>query len=58
MQQAQHLNIPNKSDSSFEMNIKQEELLFTKKDKTKQKFNPTNKQEQISKCGICNSKIH
>ena len=52
------LNIPNKSDSSFEMNIKQEELLFKKKDKIKPKFNPTNKQGQISRCAICDSKMH
>ena len=52
------LNTPNKSDSSFEMNVKQEELLFTKKDKIKQKFNPTNKQGQISRCAICDSKMH
>ena len=32
------LNIPNKSESSFEINIKQEELLFTKKDKIKIKI--------------------
>ena len=41
------LNMPNKSDSSFKMYIKQEELLLTKKDKIKQKLNPTNKQGQI-----------
>ena len=52
------LKIPNKSGSSFEMNIKQEELLFTKKDKIKQKFNPTNKQGQISRCAICDFKKH
>ena len=46
------LNTPNMSDSSFEMNIKQEELLFIKKDEIKQKFNPTNKQGQISTCAI------
>ena len=40
------LNIPDKSDSSFEMNIKLEELLFTKKDKIKQKLNPTKKKEK------------
>ena len=32
------LNIPNKSESSFEINNKQEELLFTKKDKIKIKI--------------------
>ena len=52
------LNIRNKSDSCFEMNIKQEELLFTKKDKIKQKFNPKNKEGQISRCAICNSKMY
>ena len=52
------LNIQNKFDSSFEINIKQKELLFTKKEKIKQKFNSTNKQGQISRCAICNSKIH
>ena len=51
-------NIPSKSESSFEMNIKQEELLLTKKDKIKQKFNSTNKEGQISRCAICDSKMH
>ena len=52
------LNIPNKSGSSFEMNVKQEELLFKKKEKIKQKSNPTNKQGQIARCAICDSKMH
>ena len=52
------LNIPHKSESSFEMHIKQEDLLFTKNDKIKQKFNPTNEQGQISRCAICDSKKH
>ena len=42
------LNFPKKSDSSLEMNIRQEELLFPKKQKIKQKFNRINKQGQIS----------
>ena len=46
------LNTPNMSESSFEMNIKQEELLFIKKDEIKQRFNLTNKQGQISRCAI------
>ena len=52
------LNISNKSDSSFEVNTKEEELLFTKKDKIKKKFNPTNQQLQISRRATCDSKMH
>ena len=52
------LNTPNTSESSFEMNIKQEELLFIKKDEIKQRFNLTNKQGQISRCAIWDSNMH
>ena len=51
------LNNPKKSDSFLKMNIKQEEPLFTKKEKIKQKFNPKNKQGQLSRCAICDSKM-
>ena len=57
------LNVQSNSENN-EMNIKQEELLLTRRDnnkfenKGKQKLNPSNKQGQTSRCAICDSKMH
>ena len=57
------LNVQSNSENN-EMNIKQEELLFTRREKgkfenkEKQKFNPSNKKGQTSRCAICDSKMH
>ena len=57
------LNVRSNSENN-EMNIKQEELLFTRQEnnkfesKGKQKLNPLNKQGQTSRCAICDSKMY